>query len=196
MKSSVRWAAAAVAGLGLSAVSSSCCSAEDVYGGAEFTISSDPSAVVLFVQGHAVQSSVTHSMRLFGDGRLEVTVTGQAPVPDRRVTQLDKTAQQDLVGIAVRHGLPEWDTTRIESEKAIALKGQHLATADGYVVTVMIALETYRRGDRQLEGVVKKMSVTSPATAVEYFPEIQEFRGIHELQLYLERALQAQGLYS
>lgn len=168
--------------------------AENPYASAEFTVSSDPKAVVLFVQGHSMMVDETQSMRLFGDGRLELALSGRSPQPERRVLQLDESAQQELLAIAVRHGLAEWDTTRIESEKAIVLNGRQRTTADGYVVSVTLVLETYQRGSLDRSNVRKKMSVSNPDVSVNDFPGVYEFRGLFELQKYLQRVSRAEGL--
>lgn len=162
---------------------------------AAFTTSSDPSAVVLFVQvSYRTAPRESRSMRLFGDGRLEISSSGDRRPAQQRERRLDEAAQQELVGLAVRHGLAEWDATRIESEKAIALNGRQFTTADGSMVSVRLALETYVRGGVERTGVSRRVDVANPLLTAERFPNIPEFKGVLELQLYLRRILKEEGM--
>jgi len=168
---------------------------ESPYASAEFSVSSDPANLILLVQGYSTSVDVTDSLRLFGDGRLELAVSGRLPEPERRQLMLTEAAKEELVAIAVRHGLAEWDTSRIESEKSILLNSRQMGTSDGYVLTVTLALESYRRGSFERADVVKKMSVASPDLAMEYFPGLPEFRGLFELQKYMQRLMDSEGLH-
>jgi len=167
---------------------------ESPYASAEFSVSSDPAKLILCVQGYSTSVDVTDSLRLFGDGRLELAVSGRLPEPERRQLILTEAAKEEIVGIAVRHGLAEWDTSRIESEKSILLSSRQMATSNGYVLTVTLALERYRRGSLDQADLVKKMSVASPDLSMEYFPGLPEFRGLFELQKYMQRLLESEGL--
>ncbi len=169
---------------------------ENPYAGAEFTVSSDPSAVVLFVQVLApAEPKEYRSLRLFGDGRLELSNSkAGASEPLRRERRLDEVARRDLVNVAVSHGLAEWDATRIESEKAIALNGRQLSISDGNVVTVWLTLETYRRNGEERTGVSKQITVATPGMTIRYFPGIPEFGGVRELELYLQGLLKEEGV--
>ncbi|MBZ0090496.1 MAG: hypothetical protein K8H90_08975, partial [Thermoanaerobaculia bacterium] len=176
------WVLIAAAGFCVPAVSSGSSAVQNAYADAEFTTSSDPAAVILFVQVTFPSAArESQSMRLFGDGRLELTAARDAfPEPRRSERMLDEATARDLVGIAVRHGLAEWDTTRIESEKAIALNGRQFSTSDGYIVSVWLTLDTYRHGTEE-RAVAKRMSVANPAMTMRYFPRVPEFQGVHEL---------------
>lgn len=162
---------------------------------AAFTTSSDPSAVVLFVQvSYRTMPRESRAMRLFGDGRLEITSSGDRRPVQKRERRLDEAAQRELVGLAVRHGLAEWDATRIESEKALALNGRQFTTADGSLVSVRLTLETYAREGVERTGVSKRVDLANPLLTVERFPNIPEFKGVLELQLYLRRLLKEEGM--
>jgi hypothetical protein len=190
------WVVTAVASFWTFAASSGLSAVENPYTESEFTISSDPAAVILFVQVTFPSAArESQSLRLFGDGRLELTSAKDVfPEPRRSERRLDEATMRELVGIAVRHGLAEWDTTRIESEKAIALNGRQFSTSDGYIVTVWLTLNTYRRGVEERTAAPKRMAVANPAVTVRYFPNVPEFQGVHELELYLRRALREEGL--
>ncbi len=193
MSLSNRWGLTMILGGGLFIAAVYPLAADNLYAGADFSLSSDPSAVLLFVQVGTPTTGITRSMRLFGDGRLELA-TSRASVPERHSISLDDEAKRALVAIAVNHGLAEWDTTRIESEKAIALDGRQFVASDGNVVRVMLTLERYQRGDQVRENVTKSMTVSSPNLAVRYFPNVPEFKGVSDLELYLRRTLDAEGM--
>lgn len=184
----------AAMGLAMLAHSTPSSSEAQTYEAAEFTASADPAAVVLVVRTHAVMEDLTSSMRLFGDGRLELTVSGHSPKRERRIVHLTESATRELIDIATHHGLAEWDTIRIETEQEILLNGRQFAVADGNVVSVTLSLESYRRGDLVRSNIVKKISVASPDIAMDRFPSMPEFRGLFELQKYLWRMLKTEGL--
>jgi hypothetical protein len=155
----------------------------------DFTYSKSPKCVVLFVQSLGRNTGEIRAMSLFGDGRLQLSFRAEAKSPEsHRDLHLAPSEVDSLLTSAVRHGLADWDSTRIESEKLVATGGKIFETQDGEIVHVTIALTSLRHGDSLEKDVRRTMRVANPGLASRYFPDIEELAGIAELQQYLTAA--------
>lgn len=155
-----------------------------------FSYSRNPSSVVLFVHVVVSDTGASHSMTLFGDGRLEAESRPRSLKPDRlRVRRLSEEETQGLLLKAAESRLAEWDDNRIESLKLRRTGGAVFDVEGGTTVRVTLALESFRRANWEEKKLQKEIVVRSPHVLAERFPDVVEFQGINWLVGYIFAAL-------
>lgn len=146
---------------------------------ARFTISEDPTALVLHVRYGGGMLGSFESLSLYGDGRL-VTKKGRVrTVHEEHAEILSVEETQRLLRLAVDHGLAEWDGMAFRAKALEVNAGKPIVVpTDSLRATVLIALETYDRGAYHRQNLEQKISFEAPQFVRQHYPEMREVTGI------------------
>lgn len=146
---------------------------------AEFTYSSDPAKLVLFVSSSAGLSGKVRSMALYGDGRLELRVNRGSEVLETHDRLLTFEESKELIRVAIAHGLAEYDSTRLYAEKLKRSEGQLPASGHDFTkLTVLLSLESYQRGSTKQEEVEKTIRSEALELEARAYRDLLEIRGL------------------
>ncbi len=151
------------------------------YESAKFTLSSDPTELI-FSFGRLYGLSTTRSMRLYGDGRLELRNIEQGNVTRESFDRiLDYPDMVELVRIAVDHGFAEWDHDTLRWRSRTDAGG-----AGGE-----IHLETYQRGEYTRNNLTRKYQLPDVGLALERYPERIQVQGLKAILQALDDQFEA-----
>ena len=147
--------------------------------GIEFTFSADPTVEVLQVMPpYGAFIGGTTVCTLFGDGRLEITVGTPTKVRTTRQANLSYEEAEDLVRLALEHGLMDIDTKGLERKIVEANDGKSVrAGVDAGVVQVQINLESYSRGGTP-GPLTNTLRLKAPDVRKRYVPDVLEIQGL------------------
>jgi hypothetical protein len=158
---------------------------------AQFVYSTNPAKVVLSIaiEGMTPARSL---FTLYGDGRLtRLEFWGN----DEKVrTEVTLTADQlkDLLGIAVTHGLAEWDLTRVQDQQIARIGQLYVAPDDESRILILLSLTEYRRGEFYRAPVEEKIRFSGAAFFSRRLPKIPEIEGIQKLNAETSRLSKGQ----
>lgn len=150
------------------------------YSEAEQVVSSDPQKVVLQLVSGGSQTGLVQSFTVYGDGLVDFQKRRKDQALEEFTGNIGASGVQELMSIAVSHGLAEWDAdtimawTRQKNPRTLNIQ-------DGGNVHVSLHLSEYRRGDVRMQNHSKSFTVKTPKDAAEVYPEIPQFRGVHLL---------------
>jgi hypothetical protein len=147
------------------------------YTAAKFGLPSDPSRVVLSLRQSSMSLTV-RTVRLYGDGRLELTDGHLAEY----VRYLDDADLQAVLFVAVGHGLVEYDELAIIAEKWMRFQRRPPPpTSDAGHVNVVVSVDHYEREGFEAERADNELSFVDLRGDGKYFPEVPQFRGVSML---------------
>ncbi|KAB2965092.1 MAG: hypothetical protein F9K16_02800 [Thermoanaerobaculia bacterium] len=149
-----------------------------------YFVSSHPKTVVLFVSVASPQTNINRSFTLYGDGRIELTEAGANRASTRlHEMQLASDRFRELVGIAIEHGLAEYDETAIRARQLREAGSPATGgVLDGATTIVRIAVEQRAESGREPVELRKEIHMYAARHAAEAYPEIRELQGIKRLQ--------------
>ena len=156
---------------------------EEAFKNATFTLSSDPDRLVLsFQRQYGLMYS--RSMRLYGDGRLELRHIEKGNVTRESFDrELDYPDMVDLVRLAVDHGFAEWDADSLGSILGIRSVSTDASSAGGE-----LHLESYQRGAYAIENLTRTFRFGDVHMAREHSADVLQVQGL----LAILQALDAQ----
>lgn len=148
------------------------------YKAATFTLSSDPAQLILsFRMSHGY--SGMKSLSLYGDGRLELRITGRDGRDlvtresfDRSLTYPDMVS---LVRLAVDHGLAEWDSDSLRFH-GITARSTHTQGAAGE-----LHLESYDREEYSRIKLARQFKFGDIRMAREFSADVLQVRGLESM---------------
>ena len=144
------------------------------YQDATFNLSSDPEQLILsFRIRHGFNGS--RSMRLYGDGRLELRLTGKGVIHESFDRSLSYPVMVELVRAAVDHGFAEWDRDGLHFH-GITARSTHAQRAVGE-----LHLETYQRGDYARGSLTRLFEFGDVGMAREHSTEVLQVKGLEAL---------------
>lgn len=165
------------------------------YSEATFQVSSDPTKVVLQVITSGSALGIVSTITVYGDGLVEFEKKQRGHVLDKytATAEIGIDGVQELMGVAVSRGLPEWDSSTIlawmRQENPSTLK-----VVDGARFRVSLTLEEYQRGEYKKSDHAVTFTANAPNRHAEFYPEIQQFQGVVELhQLLTDKWQEARG---
>ncbi len=150
-----------------------------------FKFSTEPEKAILFVSVAVPQVALARSMTLYGDGRLVLMRYGsERKILEEHVLNLTPERIEELLEIAVTHDLPTYDDSEIQAKqlrgKVSSSLGGHYG-ADGEIVFINIALESYAGESSPPAAVFTKIRLEAAKSAAAAYPDIPEFHGINLL---------------
>lgn len=149
---------------------------------AEFSFSTDPTEVVLSVHYGGGLSRSFREMKLYGDGRLELSRGHGPSLLEQRELVLEFEQARALLQAAVTHGLAEWDEDRIRARQMELTGGRTFnAPTDHPTATILVSLESYERGALEVADLDRTIRCYAPYFVDQHYPKIVEIRGIVEL---------------
>ena len=148
---------------------------------ATFELSSDPDQVILGWGYGSGMSNRSLSMKLYGDGRLELKSVGSEEGNESYTRELIFSEMVSLVRVAVDHGLAEWDGARVWAEVAAAGGGLARRMADAGGMGVEIHLDEYRRGNYARSPLKRSFAVNNAQGSLREAPGVLELQGLHAL---------------
>lgn len=148
--------------------------------GIEVSYETQAAELVLVISTSGGMKGVKETLRIYGNGEVIARSHRGGRQLDEVRSELDEGAILDLVQIAVEHGLAEWDDTEIQARLLEQQSGgsRNLSPSDRPTLTVLLSLQQYSRGDKELGQVEKRIRLRAPRWAVEVYPRILEFRGL------------------
>jgi len=158
---------------------------ELIEGEAEFTISADPTVVVLQLHWSGGLRMDTHTYSLFGNGRLRSVNRSGGRVRERHEFALSFEQARALLSIAVQGGLMEWNWERIE-RKFVKAAGHEPSWTDARILRVRVALESYSRWPDRKAPIRKGFTTVNPALLRSEAPTVRELAALDELIQALE----------
>ncbi len=159
---------------------------------ATFTVSSDPTEVILSVVDRPGRRRTQRVLEAFGDGRIVLRVEEirtQEVVEEYSITvTFDELVE--LVNIAISNGLVEATAEQIEKQKNE--DARFYSVKDGGSTAIAVRLDTYTLGQSTRENVENRLTFYAAGYYAELQPEIQELQGIVALRTrqraYFEQA--------
>ena len=145
------------------------------YAEATCVYSLDPTKAVLTISASG-NSSSRQTVIVFGDGRLELSDNRRG----KWVGQISRQEMDELIDLAVSHGLAEWDNATLRAWQ-LADFGPFPGKVDGVSFRVILALDRYQRGGYVHENLERLALVRSPSFVAEHFPDIPQFHAVAEL---------------
>ncbi len=150
------------------------------YEHATFAVSSDPTQLILSFRVSA--DGAGPSMRLYGDGRLELQrFDRRGGVVASHDLNLPFVEMTGLVRLAVDHGFAEWDRYSLEF-LGIDSRSTHPTMAFGE-----LHLESYQRGDYSRAGLGRSFRFGDVGLGLKYSAEVLQVRGLKAMQQALDR---------
>ena len=134
-------------GLIIGVLVAACVAAEEPdYTQAEFTYPSDPTRELLHVSSAGTMIKSTHSMTLTGDGTLTLRSNHEGR-EEEYTSLLENREVEQLLRLAVDHGLAEWDETRVQAKQLDVTRGRGATTpTDASRAHVRLSIDDYGRG--------------------------------------------------
>lgn len=150
-----------------------------LYEDARFTFSSDPSQLILSFRVSVDGSGP--SMRLYGDGRLQLQrfdSRGAAVASwDRNLSFAEMT---ELVRLAVDHGFAEWDRDNLDF-LGVASRSSHPTVAFGE-----LHLENYQRGEYTRADLDRPFRFGDVRLGLQYSSDVLQIQGLKTMQQALD----------
>lgn len=154
---------------------------ESSYRDATFQLSSDPGQLILrWTHGGGLRGA-SYSMKLFGDGRLEL-----ADRTENKSRELTFAEMDSLVRLVVDHGLAEWDGDRVMRSLSPGLAQRF---TDGVQTSGEIHLDRYRRGAYQREPLSRHFTFRNVSMTLSESPDVIELQGLDALTKYAKTQL-------
>lgn len=157
----------------------------------EYSYSRSPSAVVLLIEKRSATTGFAESYSFFGDGRLEHHVSRPADHQPAHTSEARLTPAEldELVDMAVRYQIPQWDETRADSLRRRRNEGAVAEVQDAVSTSVTLALTMFRADDFEETNLKRRISVTALAMAAERYVDIPQFEGMRLLTAKAQRLL-------
>ncbi len=157
-----------------------------IYKDATFTFSSDPTQLIFSFRVSTEGDGP--SMRLYGDGRLELQRFDRwgavVASHDRNLPFAEAT---ELVRLAVDHGFAEWDRDSLKFRSNTVLIS-HTVVAFGE-----LHLESYRRGEYARDGLDRSFRFEKVYYDLKYSADVLQIQGLKAMQQVLDDYFESAG---
>jgi hypothetical protein len=167
-----------------------------------FAYSRDPSNLVASLTewpGELAMEEGGPSVRVFGDGRVEVSYPASMKRSGRYRARLDRTELDALVGSLCRKGVVEFDAAAARSARRAAAAGRTelRASTDPATTLIELYLERYAppagRGPER-RGVARQIRWSGLRQDAEHYPEVAALRDLDAARRELGRLMQRDDL--
>ena len=145
------------------------------YANATFALSSDPEQLILSFR--MTSDGAGPSMRLYGDGRLELRrFDRRGGIVAGHDLRLPFEEMTRLVRLAVDHGFAEWDRDSLDF-RGLGRVPSHPTAAVGE-----LHLESYQRGEYVRDGLARTFMIGDVRRALEYSADVLQVQGLEAMQ--------------
>ncbi len=156
------------------------------YEQATFAFSSDPAQLILSFR--VTTDGAGPSMRLYGDGRLELQrFDRRGAIIARGELNLPFAEMTGLVRLAVDHGFAEWNRDSLDF-RGIAPLTTHPTAAFGE-----LHLESYQRGEYVRDRLVRAFRFGDVRLGFEYSADVLQVQGLKAMQQVLGNYFESAG---